>query len=74
MGSITVSLNGTNHYTSAKTIGTLLNELGFLPSQVIIELNGVILTKQRLLNTPLAPNDAIEIIRFIGGGIPKKIS
>jgi sulfur carrier protein len=74
MGSITVTLNGTIHNTSANTIGSLLNELGFIPSQVIVELNGEILTKQTLLNTQLAPNDTVEIIRYIGGGKLKKNS
>jgi sulfur carrier protein len=38
------------------------------PAVVVVEVNKVIIAKEKYLTTTLHDNDAIEILRFVGGG------
>ena len=68
MGSINVRLNGKEASTSASHMIDLLTELNINPTQVIVEVNQVILKHDDLKKQKIKPNDIIEIIRYIGGG------
>ncbi len=35
---------------------------------VAIELNGLVIPKKNYSQTPLTPNDRLEIVRLVGGG------
>ena len=68
MGKITITLNGKKTQVLAHSIEELLKLNQLNPNLIIVEHNNVILNKHHYKTTPIAPNDTIEIIRYIGGG------
>ena len=50
------------------TIAGLLASLGVPPTGVAVEVNEQIVRKARHAGHPLAPNDRVEIVTFVGGG------
>jgi len=54
-------INGTN-------LNELLNKLKIQKNKVAVEVNGVIIEKNKYLNLILNKNDKVEIVQFIGGG------
>lgn len=66
---MTVTINGTpKPLGDAKTLAQLLAALGVTASKKAVELNGRIIPASALATSPVAPNDQIEIIQFVGGG------
>ena len=53
--------NGTN-------LNELLNKLKIQKNKVAIEVNGIIVEKNKYSNLILNKNDKVEIVQFIGGG------
>ena len=53
--------NGTN-------LNELLNKLKIQKNKVAIEVNGIIVEKNKYSNLILNKNDKVEIVKFIGGG------
>ena len=53
--------NGTN-------LNELLNKLKIQKNKVAVEVNGVIIEKNKYLNLVLSKDDKVEIVHFIGGG------
>ncbi|MDD5672533.1 MAG: sulfur carrier protein ThiS [Chitinivibrionales bacterium] len=51
-----------------KSISKLLQEKSINPLHVVVEINTNIIVKELFGSTNLKENDAIEIIRFVGGG------
>ena len=65
----TVLINGTPRpLGKAQNLVQLLDALGVNATQKAIEQNGVIIPVSALAQTPVAPDDQIEIIQFVGGG------
>ena len=54
-------VNGTN-------LNELLNKLKIQKNKVAVEVNGVIIEKNKYLNLILNKDDRVEIVHFIGGG------
>ena len=54
-------VNGTN-------LNELLNKLKIQKNKVAVEVNGVIVEKNKYLNLILNKDDKVEIVKFIGGG------
>ena len=54
-------MNGTN-------LNELLNKLKIQKNKVAVEVNGVIVEKNKYLNLILNKDDKVEIVHFIGGG------
>ncbi|KMK53764.1 sulfur carrier protein ThiS [Fructobacillus sp. EFB-N1] len=50
------------------TVLSLLEEQNRHQENVVVELNGQILSKAALAETVLVENDKVEIIAFVGGG------
>jgi thiamine biosynthesis protein ThiS len=50
------------------TIGDLIREKDLDPETVVVEHNLVIITTDELDQITLRQNDALEILRFVGGG------
>lgn len=66
---MTLTVNGkTLPLGNAKTLADLLTALGVNVSNKAVERNGQIISASDLLATPVAENDQIEIIQFVGGG------
>ena len=69
MDTLAVTVNGERREAPAgATVLSLLVSLGLDPAHVVVECNGEILRREDFSATPLAEDDALEIIRFVGGG------
>lgn len=65
---VTIQLNGElREVTDGLTVRALLAEMKLSPEKVAVELNRRLLRGERY-DTVLNPNDAIEIVTFVGGG------
>ena len=49
-------------------LSDLVAELGLDARQVAVELNRTIIARSAYEDTPIRGGDAVEIVRFIGGG------
>lgn len=52
----------------AQTLAHLLDNLGVHAEKMAVELNGAIIPSADYVTTPVAANDRVEIIQFVGGG------
>ena len=68
LGKVKITLNGKETHVLADSIEQLLKLNQLNPELIIVEHNNIILNKNTYKTTSLAPNDTIEIIRYIGGG------
>lgn len=50
------------------TLADYLTAAGFDPRRVACELNGVIVPREEYSQITLGPDDALEVVRFVGGG------
>ena len=51
------------------TVLQLLERLQVTPEQVVVEVNLTVLKRAQHATTMLRPGDAVEIVRFVGGGV-----
>ncbi len=51
-----------------QSLSGLVSELGFSAEHVAIEYNGRVLQTSELGDIAIKPGDAVEIVRFVGGG------
>ena len=66
---IAILLNGEQRrVASGCTIAALVADLGLDPARVAVERNREIAPRSRWSETALADGDAVEIVRFVGGG------
>ena len=64
-----IQLNGDTYEISNGTnLNELLNKLKIQKNKVAVEVNGVIVEKNKYLNLILNKDDKVEIVHFIGGG------
>jgi thiamine biosynthesis protein ThiS len=64
-----LTINGeTRVFTSAATLGALIEQLGMKSDRVAIELNREIVPRGQWEQTPLQDGDRLEIVHFVGGG------
>ena len=64
-----IQLNGSSYKIYAETnLNELLNKLEIPKSKVAIEVNGVIVEKNKYPKLILNTGDKVEIVHFIGGG------
>ena len=63
-----VKLNGEQRELSGKTVTELLNENGYDPKRVAVELNLEIVPKSQYDSTILKDGDSVEVVSFVGGG------
>ena len=64
-----IQLNGDLYEINDGTsLNELLNKLKIQKNKVAIEVNGIIVEKNKYSNLILNKNDKVEIVQFIGGG------
>ena len=64
-----IQLNGSPYEINTETnLNQLLNKLKIQKTKVAIEVNGVIVEKNKYLKVILNKGDKVEIVHFIGGG------
>ena len=64
-----IQLNGDIYEVNYGTnLNELLNKLKIQKNKVAVEVNGVIIEKNKYFNMILNKDDRVEIVHFIGGG------
>ena len=64
-----IILNGqTKEITDQTTLNQLINTVSAQNTNIIVEINKNIITKDKWKNTTLYENDHIELVTFVGGG------
>ena len=64
-----IQLNGSPYEINSETnLNQLLNKLRIQKNKVAIEVNGVIVEKNKYPKVILNKGDKVEIVHFIGGG------
>ncbi len=64
-----ITVNGQPHaLRTAMSVRELVAELALDPRQVAVELNRVIIPRSQYDTTAVHSGDAVEVVRFIGGG------
>ncbi len=54
--------------TAGLTVAILLGAAHKSPGAVVVEVNGVIISRDRFAETALKAGDCVEIVHFVGGG------
>ena len=70
MGStLRIAVNGENQsIDSGVTVKQLIELLGLLPEATAVQRNDEVVPRAAYADTILAEGDAIELVRFVGGG------
>lgn len=63
-----VKINGEERNLVGKNLLEYLKESGFEPERVVVERNLEIIPQEKLGNVIIQDEDAIEVLRFVGGG------
>ena len=63
-----VKINGEERNLAGKNLLEYLKESGFEPGRVVVERNLEIIPQEKLGNVIIQDEDAIEVLRFVGGG------
>lgn len=63
-----VTVNGEKVQASGQTIAEYLKNTGYNADRVVVELNLQIVSKDKYSELTLKENDAVEILKFVGGG------
>ena len=64
-----IQLNGNPYEINTETnLNQLLNKLKIKKTKVAIEVNGIIVERNKYLKVILNKGDKVEIVHFIGGG------
>ena len=63
-----VKINGEERNLAGKNLLESLKESGFEPERVVVERNLEIIPQEKLGNVIIQDEDAIEVLRFVGGG------
>lgn len=61
-------LNGDDREVpEVRTVQELVEHLG-IHRMIVVQLNGVIVRRERFAEAPLSEGDEVEIVHFVGGG------
>lgn len=64
-----VKVNGTFYdFNDNITLEDIINQLNISSQNIIAEVNGQIITKEKFNKTVIENNSIIELIKFVGGG------
>jgi len=63
-----MTINGKKLEYEPITLLSYLEREGYNPSRVVVEKGREIITRERFGEITLAPDDEINILRFMGGG------
>ena len=63
-----VKINGVGYEADGKTVAQLVEEGGYTPAKVAVELNLEIVPKSKYSEKLVHDGDIVEIVSFVGGG------
>lgn len=61
-------VNGRHEQVDGMTVSAYLDEKGYDPKRVAVEIGGEILPKIAYSRTVMSAEDSVEIVAFVGGG------
>ncbi|GAF66268.1 hypothetical protein BTS2_3168 [Bacillus sp. TS-2] len=61
-------VNGEEHQLEVNNLTELIQYYKLEPQLVVVELNGVIIEREKWEETVLEENNEIELVHFVGGG------
>ncbi|CAM3934763.1 sulfur carrier protein ThiS [Psychrobacter arenosus] len=64
----TVIVNGKTMQTTHQTVQLLVNELSLSAGRYAVEVNGELVPKSQLDQTPIKEGMVIEVVQAVGGG------
>jgi thiamine biosynthesis protein ThiS len=65
-----LTINGQQQDSTSATLAQLIEHLGMKQDRVAVELNRNIVPRDQWAATNLAEGDQLEIVHFVGGGVP----
>ena len=66
-----LQINGeVRDFTPPLSLSSLIEQLGMKEDRVAVELNRNIVPLEQWAETPLGEGDRLEIVHFVGGGLP----
>lgn len=66
---IAIKLNGKNtEIQGSQSVSALLDSLNINARQVAVAINGEVVTRSAWSDAVVAPGDAVEVVRAVGGG------
>lgn len=64
-----IKVNGNEYNVDDNiTLEKLINQLNISPQNIIAEVNGSVITRDRFSDTVIENNAVVELIKFVGGG------
>lgn len=64
-----VKVNGTFYdFNDNISLENIINQLNISSQNIIAEVNGNVITKEKFNKTVIENNSVIELIKFVGGG------
>jgi thiamine biosynthesis protein ThiS len=63
-----IVVNGETVDTQAESLAGLLAELSLADTPLVAEVNGTIVPRADFPTAPITNGDALELVRFVGGG------
>lgn len=63
-----VHINGEDVNAAGKSLQEYLEENGYIIAGIAVEINEVIITKDKYSELILSDGDVVEIVSFVGGG------
>ena len=63
-----IIVNGESKLVVSNQLSVILDALGYTGKRFVVELNGVIISKETYTTTGLTAADRLEIVSFVGGG------
>nr|WP_246183621.1 sulfur carrier protein ThiS [Paenibacillus methanolicus] len=63
-----IRVNGREDWTNAGNVQELVRQYGLQGARIVVELDGVILSREAWADTQLAEGAQLELVHFVGGG------
>ncbi len=64
-----IKVNGkTYNFDDNITLEKVINQLNISTNNIIAEVNGIVVSKEKFSNTVIENNAVIELVKFVGGG------
>lgn len=64
-----IKVNGkTYNFDDNITLEKVINQLNISANNIIAEVNGIVVSKEKFSNTVIENNAVIELVKFVGGG------
>tara|TARA_Y100001968_G_scaffold304218_1_gene319054 strand:+ start:167 stop:385 length:219 start_codon:yes stop_codon:yes gene_type:complete len=57
-----------NNFNKELLLEALLENLGYIPQLVVVELNGEIINPKAWISTKIKNGDCLEVVTIVGGG------